>query len=340
MTGTASRTKIIGRIADHLAARDPGHPLRVAVDGITAAGKTTLADEVAEAVRARGRPVVRLSMDDFHHPRARRHRQGRNSARGYYQDAFDFDAFRQSVLTPLGPGGSRQYLPRVHDLATDQPTHEQPGSAAGDAVVIVDGSFLQNEQLDSLWDEVVYVDTSFAVARDRGIQRDATLFGGVEQAGELYATRYHAAARLYLDEVHPAEQASICLNNDTVSAPGLLHIGGPASATVSLFAYGTLQQAGVQRASFGRTLIGRPDALPGHRLDWVTITDPAVIAASGTDRHPLVRPTGEAGDEVRGTVLVLSTAELAAADLYEVDDYRRRKVQLTSGHDSWVYLAT
>jgi hypothetical protein len=185
----------------------------------------------------------------------------------------------------------------------------------------------------------VYVDTSFAAARERGITRDAAQLGGVAQAGDLYDSRYHAAARLYLDEVHPAEQASIHLNNDNLDTPGLLHIGGPADATVSVFSYGTLQQAGVQRASFGRTLMGRPDTLPGHRLDWVTITDPAVIAASGTDRHPLVRPTGEARDEVPGTVLILSTAELAAADLYEVDDYRRHQVQLSSGHQSWVYLA-
>ena len=110
------------------------------------------------------------------------------------------------MLAPLGPGGSWQYLARVHDLATDQPTHDQPRSAAGDAVVIVDGSFLQNERLDGLWDEVVYVDASFAAARERGIQRDAAVFGGVEEAGDLYDSRYHAAARRYLDEAHPAEQ--------------------------------------------------------------------------------------------------------------------------------------
>ncbi len=48
------RSRVIGRIADHLAALDPGHPLRVGVDGITAAGKTTLAAELAVAVVERG----------------------------------------------------------------------------------------------------------------------------------------------------------------------------------------------------------------------------------------------------------------------------------------------
>ena len=165
------------------------------------------------------------------------------------------------------------------------------------------------------------------------------MFGGVAQAGDLYDARYHAAARLYLDEVHPAEQRQHSPGQRQPDAPELQHIGGPASATVSLFSYGTLQQAGVQRASFGRTLMADPILLPGHRLDWVTVTDPAVIAASGTDRHPVVQPTGDARDQVPGTVLILSTVELAAADLYEVDDYRRITSSSAPAHQSWVYLA-
>ena len=110
------------------------------------------------------------------------------------------------------------------------------------------------------------------------------------QAAELYDARYLAAARLYLDEVHPAEHASIHLGNDNLDATELHRIGGPVSATVSLFSYGTLQRPRVHRASFGRTLTGRPDTLPGHRLDWVTITDSAVIAASGTEPAPRRSP--------------------------------------------------
>ena len=83
-----------------------------------------------------------------------------------------------------------------------------------------------------------------------------------------------------------------------------------------------------------------PTRSPAIRLDWVTITDPAVLAASGTNRHPVVQPTGDALDRVPGTVLTLTTVELAAADLCEVDDYRRSDVQLASGSRSWVYLAT
>jgi hypothetical protein len=61
-----------------------------------------------------------------------------------------------------------------------------------------------------------------------------------------------------------------------------------------LFSYGTLRQRDIQRSTFGRELDGRQDAIVGYDLDYVTITDPHVIAASGSDRHPILKPTDRA----------------------------------------------
>ncbi|MCE7002511.1 gamma-glutamylcyclotransferase [Kibdelosporangium philippinense] len=119
----------------------------------------------------------------------------------------------------------------------------------------------------------------------------------------------------------------------------LKRIGGTTTDTARLLSYGTLQQPDVQKSSFGRLLDGVPDTLPGHRTHWVTITDPDVIAASGSNRHTIVRPTGDDEDSVAGTVFTITTTELAAADDYEVDDYRRVLVRLSSGTEAWVYLS-
>ncbi|MEG9249742.1 gamma-glutamylcyclotransferase family protein [Arthrobacter sp. Soc17.1.1.1] len=105
-----------------------------------------------------------------------------------------------------------------------------------------------------------------------------------------------------------------------------------------LFSYGTLQFPSVQRAHFGRLLEGAPDQLPGFRLEMLAIRDPAVIATSGTDTHPILRPSGSSSDAVPGTVFELSAEELRAADSYEVSDYRRIEVRLQSGVDAWVYI--
>lgn len=106
---------------------------------------------------------------------------------------------------------------------------------------------------------------------------------------------------------------------------------------VLLFSYGTLQQRDVQIASFGRELAGRADRLVGYELAMVEITDPHVLAVSGSAEHPIVRATGDASDTVDGMVFELTEAELAAADEYEVNEYERVRAPLASGGSAWVY---
>jgi gamma-glutamylcyclotransferase (GGCT)/AIG2-like uncharacterized protein YtfP len=104
-----------------------------------------------------------------------------------------------------------------------------------------------------------------------------------------------------------------------------------------LFSYGTLQQEGVQLAQFGRRLEGRADALPGWRTAMVEITDPEVLIKSGKTHHPIVMP-GRKDDSVAGTVFEITAQELAAADAYEVSDYKRVSAPLASGVTAWVYV--
>jgi gamma-glutamylcyclotransferase (GGCT)/AIG2-like uncharacterized protein YtfP len=104
-----------------------------------------------------------------------------------------------------------------------------------------------------------------------------------------------------------------------------------------LFSYGTLRQDNVQLAQFGRLLKGAPDALPGWKREMVEITDPDVLAKSGERFHPIVT-AGAPNDEVAGMVFEIGETELAAADRYEVADYKRIAVTLKSGRDAWVYV--
>ncbi|EJM75027.1 gamma-glutamylcyclotransferase family protein [Pseudomonas sp. KB_15] len=107
---------------------------------------------------------------------------------------------------------------------------------------------------------------------------------------------------------------------------------------VLLFSYGTLQDPAVQLSTFGRELKGRADSLPGYKQNWVEIIDPAVRAASGKTHHPIVQESGDPSDEIAGTVFEITANELAAADEYEVADYRRVGVVLKSGATAWVYV--
>lgn len=95
-----------------------------------------------------------------------------------------------------------------------------------------------------------------------------------------------------------------------------------------LFAYGTLLEAGVQQAVFGRLQEGAPDVLPGYEKQegMVMGTYPGLIPSTGTQGR------------VAGRRLLLSQREFRQADAYEGPLYRRALLKLASGHRAWVYL--
>ena len=69
-----NRHQTLALLAERLCAVAPRRPALVAIDGFDGAGKTVLARELVTLVSARGtRPVINVSMDNFHHPRARRY---------------------------------------------------------------------------------------------------------------------------------------------------------------------------------------------------------------------------------------------------------------------------
>lgn len=218
---TPERKNAVSMLAGRIEAVRAPHPVRVAVDGRTASGKTTLADEVAAELRARGRAVVRTSVDGFHRPRAERYRRGRLSAEGYLDDARDWAAIRRLLLDPLGPGGDLLYRTASFDLDRDEPVEQEARRAASDAVLIVDGTFLQRPELADAWDLVVFVDASEAVATRRGVARDAAGLGGEERAREAHEERYQAAFAIYEARVGPKERAHVVVGNDDADAPSV-----------------------------------------------------------------------------------------------------------------------
>jgi uridine kinase len=214
------RTDVLRSLANTLIELQHEHPLRVAIDGITASGKTTLGNELTAAITECGRPVIRIRMDDFHHRREHRYRQGKDSARGYYQDAYDFDTLNRRVLTPLGPDGDLLFSRRIIDLASNTPIDEPAERAASDGILITDGSFMQAHHRAS-WDIVIFVNTSFEEALRRGITRDAEQLGGAVEAEQRYVHRYHSAARMYIDDLNPIQTADFVMDNDDPSNPRL-----------------------------------------------------------------------------------------------------------------------
>lgn len=192
----------------------------VAVDGMSGAGKTTLAAELAIVVGGAGRPVVPVAYDDFHHPRERRYRRGRLSAEGYLQDAFDPASLRRHVLDPLAVGETRVRT-AAYDLAADQPVEAEPVTTGPGSVVLVEGSFLLSPDLGEVWDLAVLVVADPATVLERVLLRDADL-GTPEQMRELYLRRYFGAWALHQERHDPWSRADVVVDLSDPQAPRLL----------------------------------------------------------------------------------------------------------------------
>jgi uridine kinase len=51
---------------------------------------------------AEHRPVVRVSVDDFHNTQLVRYRQGRDSPEGFWEDSYNYQRLIADVLAPGG----------------------------------------------------------------------------------------------------------------------------------------------------------------------------------------------------------------------------------------------
>jgi uridine kinase len=223
MPGPASpsRARVIERIATLVAAQGR-HRLRVAIDGFTAAGKTTLGHELARTLAEGGRPAFRASLDDFKRPWSEAHRYDRTSGEGYYRNAFDIDAIRMLLLEPSAPGGDGKVALCSIDPLTQVDHSSVRVSMPADGVLVVDGVFAYRPELDAYWDVRIWVDIEAELSVRRGTARDADMEGGAEAAATLHRDRYLASELLYIDEVDPRALAEVIIDNTEFDTPRLI----------------------------------------------------------------------------------------------------------------------
>jgi len=217
-----SSASIYDRLATLIASVRTDHPVRVAVDGIDAAGKTTMANALVQPLSLLGREVIRASIDGFHRPRRLRYMRGKDSPAGYYYDSFNHEAVILYLLQPLGPAGDRLYRTSAFDHLTDTELTSDKSAASENAVLVFDGVFLLRPELNPYWDFRIFIDVSIEVAKERAVRRDCKWMGGETEARRRYEMRYYAGQRIYIDKCDPLNLADVVVGNDDPMAPILI----------------------------------------------------------------------------------------------------------------------
>lgn len=206
----------IARVAENR--RDNSRRVLVGIDGVDGSGKTMFADALAEHLRARGHPAERISLDDFHQPRAIRYQRGRSSPEGFWLDSYDYQRLHAFVLEPLSDRGSGWFRPASHDLESDQPVEPPAQLAPVGSIVVFDGMFLNRDEIRHSWDCSVFLDVPFNVTAERMSVRD----GSPADPAHPAMHRYVGGQKLYMAQCDPAARATLVVDNTDPEQPAMI----------------------------------------------------------------------------------------------------------------------
>lgn len=134
----------------------------VAVDGADRQGAARFADDLTGALRALGAHASRASMDGFLRPVSDRSMHGSDpdTAESRYRDSFDYERFRMALAHPFRSGE-----PRLQ--------HQPEQAVPADALLIVDGVFLNRPELAGLWNYSIWLDSAAGPATNPVYEAEA-----------------------------------------------------------------------------------------------------------------------------------------------------------------------
>ena len=214
----SARQQVFETLAARILKAPSPFVLRVAIDGVDGAGKTTFAAELEPFLESSGREVIRASVDGFHHPKNVRYRLGRGSPEGFYRDSYNYEAFKKVLLEPLSPGGSGRYRTAVYNVDAETPVTTPEQRAESGAILLLDGMFLHRPELREYWDVSVWLDVPFEVSVPRGAQRGS----GSPDLHAPQNRRYVEGQKLYLQHADPRRHATLVIDNCELDAPVLV----------------------------------------------------------------------------------------------------------------------
>ncbi|MCI7767903.1 MAG: uridine kinase [Oscillospiraceae bacterium] len=188
---------------------DPNRTAIIGIDGLGGAGKSTVSEKIRLALSDNGIHCTILHIDDFIHPRAVRYSDKTADWECYYYLQWRYDYLIGEIIMPLRNDGHFHKEIEIYDKDMDSYFLSDTEIPAG-SVVIIEGIFLQRDELRDLFDFMIFIDIPEDVRLKRVLERDGYI-GSKEQIAAKYNSRYFPAERFYCGKCSPALTAQLVI---------------------------------------------------------------------------------------------------------------------------------
>lgn len=183
---------------------DPNRTVIVGIDGLGGAGKSTVSEELYKLFREGNYSIEILHIDDFIHPKAVRYNDSYAEWECYYNLQWRYDYLINRVIMPIKRGDFNAPI-ELYDKDNDTYYLKETAVPSG-SIVIIEGIFLQREELRDVFDFMIYIDIPEAIRLERVLERDGYI-GDKEQIKAKYNNRYFPAERHYVETCSPSDRA-------------------------------------------------------------------------------------------------------------------------------------
>ncbi len=188
------REDVVAEIADEILHNYATGRTLVAVDGREGSGQAEFADGLVHALNTAGTTAARLPMEAF-----------ATSAEDAYRDGFGYDDFRTTAVQPFRSGEA--VLPELRDRVAPPGL---PDELPADAVLVVDGVFLNRPEISGIWKHSIWLQVPQAQTEER--LRDAGLPPEDIERARAAQSRYRA-------QLDPTEKADTLVDNSDPEHP-------------------------------------------------------------------------------------------------------------------------
>jgi uridine kinase len=191
---TPRREDILAEVADEILHNYATGRTLVAVDGRAGSGQAEFADGLVTALNAAGAAAARLPIAAF-----------AGHADDLYRAGFDYEDFRRTAVQPFRRGEA--VVPELRDRIAPPGL---PDELPADAVLVVDGVFLNRPEIAGIWKYSVWLQVPQELTEER-----------LGEAGESTESieRARAGQARYRSSLDPTAKATTLIDNSDPQHP-------------------------------------------------------------------------------------------------------------------------